>query len=478
MTSIQIGRTEGGLADEVTTQGVWWLAGSDRDPVPGTVTFTSTGLVRLELLDHLPDDPASGTHVIHGRRIRGGRPGGKEMTLLDAVLRSTEETSWDSDGHAKPLKSQTWVASSYVSGGLLDDPDSTRFTAVTVKTRRLGKWTGIPEAAGNKHSERQRVLSVEIPSPIVCAIPGVGTVRLGWGETSHWSEMSARIEIIPYWHVELDVPQTMDELYRDILTPLLLWMTFVTGTGDRFQEVTLWRSSGPTPSDQQSFLWYTGEWSDDLPRRVEPPAHEYLLPLKRIMTDLPKVLAAWFDMYRIAGWPMTEFMLPYIRSNTAYEEERFLGVVRSMESFHRLLYGGDEMPTDQFNDLINGVLERAQNADERKFLSERLKYANAMTQRKRLRNLVVMSSPAIQSLASKNKKLISKAIKLRNDFTHGAAKRASDSDLWEMSNATTLLEVVMTSVWLKGLGLDDETVDDSLRGSYAWGFVRAVLEVN
>jgi len=478
MTSIQIGRTEGGLADEVTTQGVWWLAGSDRDPVPGTVTFTSTGLVRLELLDHLPDDHARGTHVIHGRRIRGGRSGGKEMTLLDAVLRSTGETSWDSDGHAKPLKSQTWVASSYVSGGLLDDPDSTRFTAVTVKTRRLGKWTGIPQAEGNKRSERPRVLSVEIPSPIVCPVPGVGTVRLGWGETSHWSEMYARVEIIPYWHVELDAPQTMDELYRDILTPLLLWMTFVTGAGDRFQEVTLWRSSGSTPSDQQSFLWYTGEWSDDLPRRVEPPAHEYLLPLKRIMTDLPKVLAAWFDMYRIAGWPMTEFMLPSLRSHNAYEEEKFLGVMRSMESFHRLRYGGDEMPTDQFNDLINGVLERAQNADERKFLSERLKYANAMTQRKRLRDLVAMSSPAIQALESKNKKLISKAITLRNDFTHGAAERASDSDLWEMSNATTLLEVVMTSVWLKTCGLDDETVDDSLRGSYAWGFVTAVLKVN
>jgi len=475
---MEFGCTEGGLADEVTTQGVWWLAGSDRDPAPGTVTFTSTGLVRLELLDHLPDDHASGTHVIQGRRIHGGRPGHKEMTLFDAVLKSTEETSWDSDGHAKPLKSQTWVAYSYVSGGLLDDPDSTRFTAVTVKTRRLGKWTGIPQAEGNKRSERPTVLPVEIPSPIDCAIPGVGTVHLGWGETSHRSEMCARVEIIPYWHVELDAPQTMDELHRDILTPLLLWMTFVTGAGDRFQEVTLWRRSGPTPSDQQSFLWYTGEWSDDLPRRVEPPAHEYLLPLKRIMTDLPKILAAWFDMYRIAGWPMTEFMLSSLRSHNAYEEEKFLGVMRSMESFHRLLYGGVKLPPDQFCELFNRVLETAQNADERKLLSESLMYANGMSQRNRLRSLVTRSSPAIQALATKNKKLISTAIKLRNDFTHGAAKRVSDSDLWEMSNATTLLEVVMTSVWLKACGLDDETVDDSVRGSHAWRLVRAVLEVN
>jgi hypothetical protein len=157
------------------------------------------------------------------------------------------------------------------------------------------------------------------------------------------------------------------------------------------------------------------------------------IPFVSIAAEFGKILAKWLDLHG-ALEPSFNLYFASKSSKNLYLHSQFLMLVQGLESLHRRIDTMTAMQPDAFIDVKQTLLDAVPTI-ARKWLEDKLKYANEPSLRQRMKSLL----EGLEEFLGGNeacKKFISAVVDTRNYLTHfdpGLAQRASDgAELYEL----------------------------------------------
>jgi hypothetical protein len=100
-----------------------------------------------------------------------------------------------------------------------------------------------------------------------------------------------------------------------------------------------------------------------------------------------------------------------------YLSHRFLSLAHAVEAYHRRAIGGSELPEDQHEKRLEGILGGCphEHAD---WLREKLRYTNELSLRARLNKICETHGALLSSLKLQQGSFIERVVATRNYLTH------------------------------------------------------------
>lgn len=151
--------------------------------------------------------------------------------------------------------------------------------------------------------------------------------------------------------------------------------------------------------------------------------------------DFDTTILKWFESYETIQ-PAFELYLSSKIGAHKFLTGIFLSLVQSLETLHRRTSDDIEMETDEFEQLHSAIVE-ATPLEKRDFMKSKLKYANEISLRTRLKRLIhpfrelFGTSPEVKSF-------VQNVVDVRNYLTHydkaeeSRAKQIIDRDLYDI----------------------------------------------
>ena len=192
----------------------------------------------------------------------------------------------------------------------------------------------------------------------------------------------------------------------------------------------------------------------------------HMLFLYRDVTNqFEKIITKWVESYKIYE---PAFNLYFASKDDVhnYTESNFLFLVQGMEALHRKMYQETQMPEEEFDKLVEDILEATPDK-KKKWIGERLKYANEISLRKRIKLLI---DPFRYFFNNKKERIsfVNKVTDTRNYLTHYdnnlATKAAVEQDLY---NLCLKLGALFQLHLLQIIGMDLEFIKSIVNENYA-----------
>jgi hypothetical protein len=141
--------------------------------------------------------------------------------------------------------------------------------------------------------------------------------------------------------------------------------------------------------------------------------HRMLLRFRDVQARLPEIFSRWLESCEVIQ-PALDVYFSMQRRDPGYQELRFLGLVRALESLHRLR--SKDEPSPKHRDRLARILEPLSSRD-RKWLKGKLSYSHEPTLAMRMTDLLkpfggLFGEPERQQL------FIEKVVDTRNYLTH------------------------------------------------------------
>jgi hypothetical protein len=154
--------------------------------------------------------------------------------------------------------------------------------------------------------------------------------------------------------------------------------------------------------------------------------------------QIQEMLANWLHSYKVFG-PALDGYFTAMANTSQYLEDEFLQRARGIETLHRRSSTETEMPQEEFEELV-GLLAASSPNDRREWLKGRLRYANELSLRKRLRLMIEPFERFFGDLEHQ-KAFVNKVVITRNYLTHYDSilegQAAAGRELWQLTNITT-----------------------------------------
>ena len=139
-------------------------------------------------------------------------------------------------------------------------------------------------------------------------------------------------------------------------------------------------------------------------------------------TDAETMIKTWIRKYDRVSPAMNLFFLAQTGSHIT-AEDRFVSLVQGIEVFHRRGSNEKQMCETEFKDLVDSFINTCPD-DKKSWLKDRLKYANELSLRQRIKQIIQPYRRIMGSGRERNE-LIENIVNTRNYLTH------YDSDLEE-----------------------------------------------
>ncbi len=179
-----------------------------------------------------------------------------------------------------------------------------------------------------------------------------------------------------------------------------------------------------------------------------------------IESQIEEILANWLHSYKVFG-PALDGYFTAMANTSQYLEDEFLQLARGIETLHRRSSTDTVMPKEEFEELVAHLVASSPN-DSGRWLKTRLRYANELSLRRRLR-LMIEPYERFFGDRKQQKAFVDKVVITRNYLTHYDTslenQAAAGGELWQL---TRKLEVLLQLHMLQSIGFDAWQVDRSL----------------
>ncbi|MEO6700749.1 MAG: HEPN domain-containing protein [Jatrophihabitantaceae bacterium] len=448
MTDIALDTASAGTTP-LPLRGLWWRPEDPENRIGGTLEIIHGRGGSLELDGGFLGEAAPAQPVIiHGNSA------GKAVTIGEAQYRG-RSVSRDTKSGEETITRESWTCFEIFTGFHAALGSKQRFDTFSLQTANLGLWVNKPRPESSYGDDGSIVLKVEIPQAVSAEVPELGTLTIWWSESSSFGGQSAQIRVVPTFELRSFEPMTNDEAWARLVTPVLLFTTFVLGSPDRLTSLKGFVGDLNQPDGLQNADFFLTAWADAAPKPRARWVGEHLLQFSEVEQRFDEVIPAWFQLVSASRESFLDF---FARSITPflYAEEEFSRIVRAMESWHRAAVGGTHMSETEFQEVLKNI-EMALSEEQWKFIEMRLRHANERTLKQRLDALLADAGEPVAPLVASYKSFNRKVVNTRNKLAHEGAIGEDFSEI-ELFWATKTLAHIFQSVLLRRLGFPPDEV--------------------
>ena len=457
------------LSEPIEKTGFFWTPEDADNRVPGILRIAETGVATLEvfglsqrLLSRRPlDDPEFNQRAETINRIVGV-VGKNESVTLDGCFRRSWNSNlgglWTSTIHAN----QAFIGAIY--------KEDITFSKVQFSVEGLDEWLRISGIHVDHHWDEKRAsIDFDPPKEIPFHLPGGMEMRFGfrWTLPGFPSITEARITQKAYVALISTELRPLDD-FVNLIFKIHTFLCFAINKIVSLESITAYSTELTQElGDGLTYELPIKVYYESLPQsETEPKIRlpEMLFLYRGIEKECEGIFNRWLKNYETSE---PAFNLYFASKSGAYKilDGKFLSLVQGIETLHRRNSQETFMAKEEFSNLVDTISKSVPN-DRREWIREKLKYANELSLRKRVGEMIEPFEDFFGS-NTERKHFISKVVATRNYLTHYdsgiESQAASERDLWMLC---LKLEALFQLHFLRLIGIKDEDISTIVEGNF------------
>ena len=430
------------LSSPIEKPGFFWLPSHPDQHFPGNLYISETGEISLRIVHRTT---TIDSHLLHSKSPFGDDPprilgivDNSQVTLQKCAALEDPFYLWRVAEGGVSI-SRFRVGAAFI-GASFPDEVSICFSRVECSFESLSEWFSISgfhselnpnskPAAWSLHYAQPDDISVNLLDGIQLSFVFHPSFALPHHKTSQLSsEISQQIHLSLASVHPLPFISFFSILYK-IQTFLCLVMNKATSLewvrGYSRDKLDKWNQEIPTDIFYQSQL--QGQQDD---------THVLMLcKYSDVAENIEEAIQAWFKSYDTIQ-PAFDLYVSSKIGARKYLTDIFLSLVQGLETLHRRTSNETEMEAYNFDQLLSTIVTVI-SPERRDFIESKLKYANEISLRKRLKRLIHPFRDLFGT-STETTVFVQDVVDLRNYLTHydkreeGRAKRIMDRDLHDL----------------------------------------------
>ena len=401
------------LTDPLEITGVWWLPESPETEIAGTLRYSPEEGIILELIGSFHDI----TEMNAPREIPvvNGVAGGKNVTLTNLhTIRSNLQIP---GVHLSTLRARFAFV-----GNIFTSLDSIQFSSVSVAYLHLNAWLDAANIEISRPDNRTTTITVHLPEPARYELREGFAISIVFSQAGPgWSRGSLEASVRQQAYVRFDRVQPAEyDAFVDSIRHFQHLLSLAVGR--HCPPISLQAAPSTTQDSHEprqplpsiEIIYQPVDPPDTRSRVISP---QMFLPYHHVAPRLQDIFHRWFSAGDGLRTVFSLFFATKLASRM-FLENRFLGLVQSMESFHRLTIAGTRLPEDEFRSRLQ-TLSTSVSPELAEWLRASMMYANEKTLRTRLTELVSQFPRlSAQVLGGSPHATVSRVVDTRNYLTH------------------------------------------------------------
>ena len=441
---------------EVT--GNWWLPENPDNQIPGTFRF-SPKLTSLNLhgaFEQVREILRAPTRTI----INGTGDDGTPITLYNCLVK--ESTITNNNPRVKYFVTYSF------HGHHFRNENEIEFNEMSIQFSRLNNWIQTHGFQATNRPPNTMIIEYTAPENIRARINEDLSLSIGFGVTRSFSRSDEKEEKITQ-HVAMNLENRSNlEFFaflrfvhhlRNFLTLAILGPEHplsITG-----YSIGIIQRAGESQFPRPIQIFYS---QGDLPDTSNINEGNMLFTFEEIRENFETYIRNWFDRIDTMGI-VGNLYFGTLYNPQSYGNDVFLSIVTSLESFHRIFRDGTIWDDEYFEDLRNRIIQAVPETD-REEVRMRFRYANELTLRRRLRELLEEFGFVLTNELGFNADFIGIIVDTRNYYSHYDLQlRDHIIENRNLPRFINRLRVIMEACFLSEFGAEQEWVADVIRKS-------------
>ena len=457
------------IKEEIKRTGVFWLPSFPQNQIPGTLSISDAGNVKLELTQPIdisslqalfgysPDDSLG---YILGHVEKDG------PVIIDRCYHMSKKRNI---AHSGLIASDVILANRAFISLPYEEDTSPRFNAATFSVEGIDEWVGISGIKVDAQFENSALtISYNRPENVTLNLENGMQLQITFAWTPPRLPATKGAEVTQKIYFKLISQESCEiDTFISVAEKITAFLCFI------MNEIVCLERVEATPDnlhlDDRGAMpvkIYCSSWpySNDEPKISEL---SMLFRFEKIQNRTESVINSWIENYEKIAPAFDLYFLTKTR-RIASIDLLFLTLVQALEAFHRRTSDEIHMDEDEFKEIRKTLLNKCPKK-ERDWFAQKLNYANELTLRNRFER---MTEPFNHFMGGEHRsKLIGSIIDTRNYLTHydprleqKAAKGQSLEFLLHKMNALFRLH------FLNLIGFDEQEISSivdkcsSLRG--------------
>jgi hypothetical protein len=444
--------------DQLILKGQWWIPGNARHKVEGVLSLSETAGANLDLMGRLLPKgqrapiaiitaPALQADIVHGLTYQG------EPVTLVSSFETSFKRSLDRIGGAE----STVTSSMAIVGAHFRRTTDITFNELSFGCTFLSEWFNQRPFETTIRRRGRATVKYLAPSPrrlkvndglTVELFSRLDGVRFPAIQTTATLHHEACFTICFGEDVTFGEHRLVMNKLRQLLALALarpVYLNSIRASSTKLRRQVAGRTY---PVSLAVYIEQPTPITSPAPRLDDEMLFCYddIRPLYRSMI---RALIMKYDRVRPLFDSHVE--LVYNPTTYVYPDQRFLGLVHGLETFHRKIYGGTESPPKEHRKRISRIL-RAVEPIDCTWLKERLTYSNEMSLRRRLNGLLSRNKIVLNQYVTDQRAFVDRVVRVRNGLVHGSGS-SRETSASELLALCSKLEVLNETALLAELGV-------------------------
>ena len=438
------------LPESIETHGYFWLAKKTYNRLTGVLRISERGESSLEIFGSF-DSPHNGPpqHLTGERlHILGVTDKAGPVTLVDCIV--TQQT----DVVNVELLSKSSLHVDCVFWGAHFDTEEICFSGMSFAVKGLDEWFAFHHHpfSHDMDATGRRAFTYNQPEPTTFQLPDnlIIGFHMGAGTNSGMFQKTITTKM------SISIESTRMRPFPEFMQVLRKIKNFISLAFDRavaFTSITGSRQKPDAPHTPHDTVDIYGQFDPyDLPKE-DISVGNFLISFDEMAHNIHEYLSRWLEHYEEYE-PTFNLYFTVAANRYMHLEGGFLFLVHGIESLHRRSSSETQMPPEEFNSLLDSILQGTPDT-RRRWVREKLRYANELSLRSRIRQMVTPFNDLFGT-ESACAAFVSRVVSTRNYLTHydQGIKEQAVTDAGELLRLHSKLEALVQLHLLRLLEID------------------------
>ena len=449
------------LSQPIEKVAYFWLPDSPENKFPGTLHISLLGEATAEVIGIFSVNNELFSNL---DRVIGITEDGESLTLSECYC-------WPKKLRFGGL-SRFLIGAKYALVGFsYDEGIPITFTTFRFSMEGLDEWLGIT-GIRVEHNWQEQIASISyvIPDGIAINLPNEFTLSFifTWTNPGFPIIKEAKITQKAYVELKCESPRSLQDFF-DLVFKINNFMRFVMD-----KTVAIDYAEGYSPDVERTLdngdrhealvtiYFYGTKLSIEKPKIHH---HDMLLSYGNMSVNIESIMNEWLNNYAIFE-PAFNLYFSTKSSESMYLEGKFLSLIQGLETLHRRNSEDTYMPANEFQELV-ALLSDACPDKNKKWLKEKLAYANEPSLRMRMRKMIAPFSSLFGD-RKRQEDFINITVSTRNYFTHYSSENFGGAvrDV-KLISLCRKLEGLFQLHLLKVIGVDQSDMETITKNNVA-----------